>query len=954
MNPGSIFRSTHFAALSPALSLCLVWSTVARAREPSVLPPQSPPNGDSPAQPPAAEQRSPSAEPQTPDPPRGEAPKVVPDAPVKNPGADPHVTPGDEEPAVAPPLSEPAKTPPAAPVNPPRNAPPSEAAAVADPGDLSNETPFDASEADIILVTVDRRKKDIQKVSASVLAISGDELSRRGVTSVRELTAATPFVEVGAQEGNIELYMRGIGGNDNTENGDPSIAPHLDGVYIPRPRGFGTVFFDVERVEVNLGPQGTLRGRNALGGTINVVTKAPKVGEWEAYASMQLGNYNQRLTRGAINVPLGDQFALRVALFSERRDPFYQNKGGDPVLRAAEDADTWAYRVSGRWLPTENMSVTLRLDNTKERGTGWVGSNYTDSLRFGIEPSEVPNPRAVAYVGNQPSQTLDHWGISSNVEVDFGPVGVEVLSSYRDLTYTQRTGATNGVFFYGINEGNLDRYADSSWHTTSQSHLNEIRLFAPDADKFRWTVGFFHFYEKQTAFLGQVQEDPTYGWMGRELNYNDVPSGAMAGFVDVTADVTEVFRVLAGFRLTSEYKERNGIAGGFDLQCNAEALAEAQQTDSDATCLPPSDASFQSGLRWGTPGFQFKQDGRSDYSAGSNADTLAGVRDRVETFLDGVETWGSRDEVAAFLAQPGADVGTGFIEQHGSVKTLFPDFRVGGEWDVSPSSMVYVAFTTGHKSGGFNDSIQADDEPPYVATFAPETLYATELGSKNELLNKKLVLNGAAFWYAYTDYQATSVQEFGATRSANTVRANTGDARVVGLQATAAGYLPNGLTGRVSAMLLDARFVGAEVVDTRVSSNASEQPKTNLEGKFLPRAPQLALSYGISQNIPTVIGYFDWSLSGQTKSKMYMTQFNGEGYDLEGYANPMFNDVVPWTTRIDASVGYSRAEGDIRFDAFVANLTDMVYMTSLINVPNTNLRFFNTPRQVGVRMSLYL
>ncbi len=947
MNPGSIFRSNHFAALSPALSalsLCLVWSPLVRARALSVPPAQSPPSAEPSAEPPAAEQQAPSAEPPTPDPPPGEAPQ----APDQNSGT------ADADVAVAPPSNSPAEAPPAAPVIPPGGTPPFGDAAGAGPRDFSNETPFETLEADIILVTVDRRKKDIQKVSASVQAISGDELSRRGVTSVRELTAATPYLEVGAQEGNIELYMRGIGGNDNSENGDPAIAPHLDGVYIPRPRGFGAVFFDVERVELNLGPQGTLRGRNALGGSINVVTKAPKIGEWEAYASLQLGNYNQRLARGAINVPLGDEFALRIALFSESRDPFYQNKGGDPLLRAAEDADTWAYRISGRWLPTENMTVTLRLDNTKERGTGSVGSNYTDSLRFGIEPSEVPNPRAVGYVGHQPSQTLDHWGISSTVEVDFGPVGVEVLSSYRDLTYTQHTGANNGVFFYGINEGNLDRYADSNWRTTSQSHLNEIRLFAPDTDTFRWTAGFFHFYEKQTVFLGQVQEDPTYGWMGRESNYNDVPSGAMAGFVDVTADVTEVFRVLAGFRLTSEYKERHGIAGGFDLQCNVEALAEAQRSDPDATCLPPSDPSFESGLRWGTPGFQFKRDGRSDYSAGSNADTLAGVRDRVGTFLDGVETWGSRDEVAAFLAQPGADVGTGFIEQHGSVKTLFPDFRLGGEWDVSPSSMIYLTFTTGHKSGGFNDSIPVADEPPYVATFAPETLYATELGSKNELLNKKLVLNGAAFWYTYKDYQASSVQEFGAPRLANTVRANTGDARVLGLQGNAVGYFPRGLTGRVSAMLLDARFVGAEVADTRVSSNALEQPRTNLEGNFLPRAPQLALSYGISQNIPTVIGYFDWSLSGQTKSKMYMTQFNGEGYDLEGYANPLFNDVVPWTTRIDASVGYSRTEGDIRIDAFVANLTDMVYMTSLINVPNTNLRFFNTPRQVGVRMSLYL
>src|SRR5690606_29771750 len=153
-------------------------------------------------------------------------------------------------------------------------------------------------------------------------------------------------------------------------------------------------------------------------------------------------------------------------------------------------------------------------------------------------------------------------------------------------------------------------------------------------------------------------------------------------------------------------------------------------------------------------------------------------------------------------------------------------------------------------------------------------------GTKNVLLDRKLVLNAAAFWYAYLDYQTSTVQEFGTTEASSTVRENTGDARVLGLQADAVGYLPSGFTARGSVMLLDARYLGAEVVDTRVSWDAASQPRTNLEGNFLPRAPQLARSYGIEQNIPTAIGYFDWSLSGQTKSKMYMTQFNGEGSDL--------------------------------------------------------------------------
>jgi outer membrane receptor protein involved in Fe transport len=150
---------------------------------------------------------------------------------------------------------------------------------------------------------------------------------------------------------------------------------------------------------------------------------------------------------------------------------------------------------------------------------------------------------------------------------------------------------------------------------------------------------------------------------------------------------------------------------------------------------------------------------------------------------------------------------------------------------------------------------------------------------------------------------------------------------------------------------MDGRFLGASVSDTRVSWDPNSQPIVSLKDKLIPRAPQLALTYGVDQKIPSSIGYFDWSVSGQTKSKMYMTYFNGEGKDYFGNTNPLMSDVVPWSTRFDASVGFTRLEGDITFDLFVSNLTNMTYMTSLINTPDLNLRFYNPPRQFGFRVS---
>src|SRR6185503_10493350 len=130
---------------------------------------------------------------------------------------------------------------------------------------------------------------------------------------------------------------RGVGSDNNTELGDPADALHLDGVYIPRPRGVGSMFFDIARVEVNSGPPGTLRGRNALGGQVNVVSVGPQLGEYGANAEATFGTFAQRRYQGMVNVPLGDKFGVRFAGFSSVHDPHWHNGGPIYDLRAPQD-----------------------------------------------------------------------------------------------------------------------------------------------------------------------------------------------------------------------------------------------------------------------------------------------------------------------------------------------------------------------------------------------------------------------------------------------------------------------------------------------------------------------------------------------------------------------------------------------------------------------------------------
>jgi iron complex outermembrane receptor protein len=795
---------------------------------------------------------------------------------------------------------------------------------------------YDPNAIDVVKVTVDRREKTLQSYAGSASVYSQEDLQRVNVNSVRELSHVSPSMEIGTQEGNTEIYIRGVGSNNNTELGDPAAATHVDGVYIPRPRGVGSMFFDLERVEVNRGPQGTLRGRNATAGSLNLVTAKPRLGAFGAEGSLQYGNYSQRMTRAMVNIPVGERLALRFASFSENRDPFYKNGGPVHTLQPAESADSLAYRASALWKATDRMRLVVSHDYIQEKGTGYTGTNFAGALRAGILPQEVPDPRRVVYRGPQASQDMKHWGVSGNLNIDLGPVAVEVISSFRDLNYRQNTGGNAGVVFNGMQAPQIDNWSTAFWHTTSRSLVEELRLYSPDSSWFRWTVGGFFFRESQTVFLGTTA-DQSDGYAGNEFNMPDVKGTSFAGYADGTMDLSSSLRATAGVRVTREEKTRHGIGliNGF-------------------YGLPPGTR-----FRVGTEGFRFKED-RSSYA-------IAGMNDpagRVAVYQAGVGSWGARDTLPGLLADPAVMGWSTINEQHGRAADTFADFRAGVDYDLRPNQLVYLNVASGHHSGGFNDTFTPPmgfpgAGVPITATYKPEMVIATEVGSKNELMDRKLRLNGSFFWYEYRDLQLQSIRQLANLTdptqvAASAYRTNVGTARIQGLEIDGSYRLPFNLVASVSAMFLYARAVDGAVFDDRIEYNPTADTRpVDISGKILPRSPKATVNYGLSQSIPTSFGWFDWIVSFQTRSKYYMTIFNGEGRDTAGNVNANLSDVVPSYTRVDVGVGYTRPDGKTRLDAFCSNLTDAIYMTTQIVTPDLNLRYFNPPRQLGLRLSLY-
>ncbi|HKO89735.1 MAG TPA: TonB-dependent receptor, partial [Polyangiaceae bacterium] len=771
---------------------------------------------------------------------------------------------------------------------------------------------------DEVVVTVDRRKKDLQDYSGVAASFSESKLAAVGIANARDMATMVPGMQIGVQEGNTEIFIRGVGSDNNTELGDPAVALHIDGVYIPRPRGVGSMFFDIERVEVNSGPQGTLRGRNAMGGAVNIVSKRPKLEEFEANAEATFGTFATRRYQGMVNIPVGSKLALRVAGFSEVHDPYWENAGPLYDIRPAEDADSYAIRAQLMYQPTERFSVLLGYDYTVERGTGYLGANFfgpltqvdrTDpfnpvSIPFDV--NDVDNPRRTYLRGMNPHVDMWHAGYRAEANFDAGPVIFQGLASYRELRYQQVTGANAGAVTdgYDFSSVNPDVYTNGFWDSRSQSFIAELRAFAPDNSRLRWTAGGFYFNENQQVFLGLVS-DPAGGFGGGEFNMPVVDGGSIAGYLDATFDVVESFRVLGGIRYTHETKSRT------------DGLWALWQNFPGGNPAP----------RFGTEGFQYEGLDRStyDFEATGPGGTTS-TEDRVNLFLDGVKSFGARDTLPQQLcndpptAAPGetqdqrvipnpngpgmrcaygvkSGLNPGIVNavpQNNDVKNNFFDWRAGVEFDATKDNLLYFTVTTGHKAGGFNDTAPGlNPDELYNSEYDPESVLAFELGSKNQLFERNLRLNASAFMYRYENmvFQTIVGVPSGADPSGDmenmvqgspnsAVRQNTESTTpVYGLDIDATYRLPAGLEAEAHVLLMDAKFPDGTVVrDSRISATVpGDNYKVDLGGNTLPRVSAMTLNLALSQLIFTSAGSFDWVIRSQTKTQSYMSVYNGEG-----------------------------------------------------------------------------
>ncbi|MFC3581850.1 TonB-dependent receptor [Sphingomonas hylomeconis] len=434
-------------------------------------------------------------------------------------------------------------------------------------------SPLDAPEAQTaeagdIIVTANRTESLASKTPIALNAVSGADLIGAGVTNPTTLSDIIPTVAIDRTDG-LRITIRGVSSNDNTEKGDPSAAFLLDGVYIARPQAQEVSFFDLDRVEVLRGPQGTLYGRNTTAGVVNVISARPKH-RFEASIEGGYGNFDTRQLTGMVNVPIGDHVAVRAAVNYDRRDSYIRQGSSPYDLSPFKDNLSGRLSVLAELGERTNLLVRGDYSAIKGRPTNAVsaynffapfagpadGQRGTDPLYLtGVSSKDR---RLLGFSeGSQSSRDNSTWGVMTELNHELSDrLTLTYLGSYREFERDEEapglTGFVPGINLALSNPGSLDA---SYWQTS-----HELRL-AYAGDRLTAQIGGYFFKEhsvSEVLITGLLS--PTPGTPGYIFGFLQNPTTArsVAGFGQATYSLTDALRVTGGLRYTSDHKSRVG------------------------------------------------------------------------------------------------------------------------------------------------------------------------------------------------------------------------------------------------------------------------------------------------------------------------------------------------------------------------------------------------------------
>lgn len=760
------------------------------------------------------------------------------------------------------------------------------------------ESRIDSLMGDIV-VTARKREESAQSIPLAISAFSGDAIAARGVQKIDGLATFTPNMTLqnnpsfGGAGSSAAIYIRGIGQKEFLPTTEPGVGVYVDGVYVARSVGALLDLVDIERVEILRGPQGTLFGRNTIGGAISITTRKPND---DPSGSIQVttGRYSRIDAKAIANLPISDTVFSKLSVATFNRDGYVRRLVDGKDLG---NTNTLTGRLDLRWLASEGLEINLAVEGTRERshGPALVLSDVTYRSAI-FNPSNLPMlppgspPTSGAYVLNPPFDApTDNFTLLHNYFAAL--LGGQPCFSFSPYSPQGNSAACFSDRFL------LGRNADAG--TAPQYSKNDLWGAQGVID---WD-------------LGPVQLKSITAY--REVNGKYARDADHSPFTILhVADILK----------QNQFSQELQLLGSFDTIKYVAGLYYFKEKGNNINSLDFTPVTFRSGGKFETK--SYAAFGQATWTPVEAIDLTVGLRytEDKKSFLPDQEILVDKTGGALIAMSPNTPQTR--ILPYQTVKLSEDSFTpsVNLALHINKDIMTYASFSKGFKSGGFVQRVFPALSA--VPQFGSEKATAYELGFKSSLLDRKLTLNGAVFLTKYDDLQ---VQVFTGIAP---VTKNAASAEIRGFEletrlSPGAGWFLEGSLG-----YLDPKF-------TSIDPSANE---ITLNSKF-ERVSKWTLSASLSKTVElanggNVNGRLDWSY----RSGAYMDALNSSELYQSGYS------------LLNANISYNFPGDAISIFAGVTNITNKTYLQTGIYGSSFGLfeHMYARPREwsAGIKWSL--
>lgn len=775
------------------------------------------------------------------------------------------------------------------------------------PDAAQDQVPVAEDQTDII-VTAQKREQSLQDVSAAVSAVSADRLATSQVSTLQDLQTIVPSVNFGSDFNQAKIFIRGVGANTSTTGSSTGVAFHVDGAYVARAEAQLTSLFDLERVEVLRGPQGTLYGRNAVGGSVNLITARP-TDELSGYARLTYGNYNTIFTEAAISGALADGVRARVAVRTEDRDGYGVNPvtGRDVdnlnrrMARAQLDFDIGSrvdLLLSAEYFRQDDSSGAIHYLRASFPGVArlaplGVGGYATDPRDLASESQVGTDTETYAFTGTLRADLTDQLSVTN-------------ITNYRsfrsslfqdlDLSAVINSLATNGMA-----TTNQER------RINSKQFSNELQ-FNYASDFGNLVLGAYYFHERQRP-IDNVGLAPR--------------NGQLSNIAVLQA---------AGISLDEAF----GLCG------------YGPGTLTDGTQIAPKRVCTRSNL--GTSAFAIF--GQANIALGSFIGALDGVSLKIGGRYSDEKATSENPSIV--ITRNGLGPVLRFTADQTRRERTFRDFtpEVGVEWKVTPDILLYYTYSEGFKAGS------GENASGSTTIVDPETIQNHEAGIKATLM-RGLTTNIAAYTYDLEGLQLNKTIAGGPT-GYTTIFENAASTEAKGVEFEIFARPADGVRISGAVSYTDAKFVDYLTLDPLNPANVATpgapayDPVTNPDPTALgaPGSGNIQLAGNRVRNTPrwawNIHGEFDVpvSLPGQItatadvsyKGRTYFSEFERDIESSRAF------------TMVDGSLSYLTADRRLKFEAYIKNAFDVFRPSSTFALATGRLIgvTYLPPRTYGV------